>query len=86
MASPDCFHRLAHRVALASTLCPLKSECLEQSLFILWWMRRQGVLSEMYLGALQLPFRAHAWVESNGVPVNDHPDRLAYYGRFERRG
>jgi hypothetical protein len=80
-ASP-CLSQLASRVALASTICPCRSECLEQSLFILWWLRRQRVVAELQLGVLQYPFKAHAWVESAGTPVNDHPDRLSHYNRF----
>lgn len=80
--SPDRFRALAHRVASASALCPLRSECVEQSLFILWWMRRQRMFSELCFGAVPYPFAAHAWVESAGVPVNDAPEQIARYRRL----
>jgi hypothetical protein len=73
---------LSRRVALASTLCPLKSQCLEQSLLVLWHARRAGIDAHLRFGVLQYPFTAHAWVEVDGVAINDNADRLTLYRTF----
>lgn len=75
----DVFGQLSRIVNRASGLCPLRAECLEQSLFIAWWMRRQGVSADLKLGVTQYPLMAHAWVESNNVIVNDNRDHIAHY-------
>jgi hypothetical protein len=78
----DDMSHLARHVAYASTWCPFRSECLEQSVFLLWFLRGRGVRAELCLGVLQYPFKAHAWVEVDGIPVNEHADRISHYRRF----
>ena len=33
--------------------------------------KRQGIAAKMVIGAQQIPFKAHAWVEVDGRAVND---------------
>jgi hypothetical protein len=42
-------------------------------------LRENGVAAQMVIGAQKLPFKAHAWVEVDGVIVND---RLASTENF----
>lgn len=47
--------------------------CLQRSAAATCLLRRHGVAAEMVIGAQQMPFRAHAWVEVEGQIVNDKP-------------
>lgn len=50
-----------------------RANCLERSLALWWMLRRQGVPANLRLGAQKATgaFEAHAWVELNGVVLND---------------
>ena len=78
----DTATELTRRVGLAASVCPLRMQCLEQSVFILWWLRRAGIDGQLRFGVQQYPFMAHAWVETTGVPVNDAAERLKIYRTF----
>ena len=45
--------------------------CLHRSAATACLLKRYGVPAEMVIGAQQIPFKAHAWVEVNGNVVND---------------
>jgi hypothetical protein len=45
--------------------------CLHRSAATACLLKRYGVPAEMVIGAQQIPFRAHAWVEVSGNVVND---------------
>jgi Transglutaminase-like superfamily len=45
--------------------------CLQRSAATTCLLREHGVPAELVIGAQQLPFKAHAWVEANGQIVND---------------
>ncbi len=47
--------------------------CLQRSAVATLLLRRSGWSAEMLIGVQLLPFRSHAWVEVNGVAVNDRP-------------
>jgi len=47
--------------------------CLQRSAATTCLLRRHGRAAWLVVGAQQLPFRAHAWVELDGVVVNDKP-------------
>ncbi|HUF51662.1 MAG TPA: lasso peptide biosynthesis B2 protein [Longimicrobiales bacterium] len=63
--------RTAHNVAVAAAFYPRRARCLEQSLILFVLLRRRGERAELKLGVRPLPFYAHAWVEIDGVPVNE---------------
>jgi hypothetical protein len=63
--------RTAHNIAIAGALFPGRARCLEQSLALIAMLRRRGVRVEFKLGVQPYRFRAHAWVEYNGLPVNE---------------
>ncbi len=50
--------------------------CLRRSLAVWWLLRRRGVVSEIQIGVRreQGLFEAHAWVERDGVVLNDRAD------------
>ena len=47
--------------------------CLQRSAATTCLLKRYGVAARMIIGAQQIPFRAHAWVEVDGQVVNDKP-------------
>lgn len=47
--------------------------CLQRSAATACLLKTSGVPAQMMIGAKQMPFRAHAWVEVNGQVVNDKP-------------
>jgi hypothetical protein len=73
---------VALRVATAAAFFPGRAECLEQSLTLYLLLRRRGVPVELRLGVQPYPFAAHAWVEHDGVPLNDRAEMLASYVRL----
>jgi len=60
--------------------------CLPQSLTLWWLLRRQGIESDLRFGARKEAERmeAHAWVELDGVPLNDTLDVDQRFKPFER--
>jgi hypothetical protein len=47
--------------------------CLQRSAATACLLKNYGVPAQMLIGAQQMPFRAHAWVEVHGRVVNDKP-------------
>lgn len=47
--------------------------CLQRAAATTCLLKQQGVAARMVVGAQQMPFRAHAWVEVEGRVVNDKP-------------
>jgi hypothetical protein len=59
--------------------------CLIRSLYVLWLLRRQGVMSDLRIG-MQLEsgqLSGHAWVEVGGRPVNDTWDIAERFVAFD---
>jgi Transglutaminase-like superfamily len=64
---------ICQAIDLACAFYPVRVLCLQRSIATALLMRRNGIGAELVLGARLLPFKSHAWVEVNGVPVNDKP-------------
>ncbi len=47
--------------------------CLQRSAATTCLLKKCGVRAELIIGAQQVPFRSHAWVEVDGNVVNDKP-------------
>lgn len=63
--------------------------CLHRSLTLWWLLGRQGIASELRIGVRkeQGRFEAHAWVEYQGMALNDGLDvgsRFAAFQSFDR--
>jgi len=50
-----------------------RAACLQRSAVATWLLRRNGIPAELVIGYRPVPFESHAWVEVNGVVVNDRP-------------
>jgi Transglutaminase-like superfamily len=59
------------------------ANCLDQSLVLWWLLARQGIESDLRFGARKDDgFEAHAWVEVEGVPVNESRDVRQRFSQF----
>lgn len=59
--------------------------CLEKSLALWFLLGRQGILSSVRIGARKSgqAFEAHAWVECDGVAVNEAEEPHQHYAAFD---
>ena len=59
--------------------------CLEESLVLVYLLRRQGIDSQLRIGVKKnIPkFEAHAWVECGGVALNEVVALHDHYAPFE---
>ncbi|MGH9734223.1 MAG: lasso peptide biosynthesis B2 protein [Candidatus Acidiferrales bacterium] len=58
--------------------------CLQRSAATTCLLRWHGVPAQLVIGAQQLPFKAHAWVEVRGQVVNDKPYMHEMYAVLDR--
>ena len=71
-------------VAIAARHSQLWTNCLKQSLVLWYMLRRQHINSELRIGVcLSGGFRAHAWVEHQGIVLNDSPRVYQDFAVFE---
>jgi hypothetical protein len=75
-----------YAVAMAAALYPGHAACLERSLTLYWHLRRAGVPVAYRMGVQMYPFLAHAWVERDGVPINDIPEHVRLFRPIEGLG
>jgi hypothetical protein len=59
--------------------------CLAKSLTLWWLLARQGISSQLRIGARKEgeKFQAHAWVERDGVALNEPDDHHQHYAAFD---
>jgi hypothetical protein len=69
--APDMADRLCLAMETACIWYWKRALCLQRSAALTCLLRDHGVRAEMVIGAQQLPFKAHAWVEVAGLVVND---------------
>jgi hypothetical protein len=58
--------------------------CLQRSAATACLLKRCGVSAQMMIGAQQMPFKAHAWVEVDGRVVNDKPYMREMYAVLDK--
>jgi hypothetical protein len=85
---PDAEARVAasvRMVDLVTARLPVDTACLPRSVALWSLLRRQGVASQIVIGVRPggAPLDAHAWVERNGQPINETPERVATFARLE---
>jgi hypothetical protein len=76
---------VARIVNIAASHLPFPPRCLARSLLLHRLLARQGTTSTLRIGVRLAGGRleAHAWVECDGVPVNDTVDVSQRYAPFE---
>lgn len=90
-------YRIRNRVALpgsAEAICSAvdmaciwywkEALCLQRSAATVCLLRKYGVRAQLVIGAQQMPFRAHAWVEVDGRVVNDKAYTSELYRTLDR--
>lgn len=70
---PDAYGLASRRMAARPWI---PGNCLSRSLALLWFLRRHGYQPDLRLGVslAERAFAAHAWVELDGVVLNDRRD------------
>lgn len=81
IAAAQALGRLVN-IAARHTLGP--RTCLTRSLLLVWMLQRRGIGSDLRIGVSLNDgvLAAHAWVECDGIPVNDQPDVAARFASF----
>jgi hypothetical protein len=81
---PKTIDLVSRAINYACVWYPKRVLCLQRSFVTTYLLRHQGVAAEMVLGAQKLPFKAHAWVEVEGRPVNERSDVQANYAVWDK--
>src|SRR5207249_11685286 len=82
--SPEAVERICAAVDMACIWYWKEALCLQRSAAAAGLLKRYGVPAQMVIGALQMPFEARAWVEVDGLVVNDKPYTPELYGVLVR--
>jgi hypothetical protein len=83
-ASSSTTERVCDAINHACSWYPKRALCLQRSAVTACLLRSCGVPATMIIGAQKLPFKAHAWVEVDGRPVNEKADVQSIYGVWAR--
>lgn len=70
---PDDIARICAAVDMACIWYWKEVLCLQRAAATACLLKHYGVSGRMMIGAHQMPFKAHAWVEVDGRVVNDKP-------------
>lgn len=76
--------RVSEAINRACCWYPKRVLCLQRSVVTICMLRDIGVPAEMVLGANRLPFKAHAWVEVAGQPINERENVRQSYLVWDR--
>lgn len=82
----DSIERICSAVNVACIWYWKEAACLQRSATAACLLKRYGVPAQLIVGAQQMPFKAHAWVEVNGEVVNDKPYTREIYAVLDRVG
>lgn len=84
----DEARRLAWVVDGVARRGPWKGNCLQRSLLLWWFLLRRGFASEIRIGVRRRPgtrdLDFHAWVECDGVVMNERADVRERFATFDR--
>lgn len=82
--SADAIERICSAMDVACIWYWKEALCLQRSAATACLLKRYGVPAQMVIGAQQMPFKAHAWVEVAGRVVNDKPYIPEMYAVLDR--
>jgi hypothetical protein len=68
---------------LACVFYPKSVRCLQRSVATCLLLSRHGIAGQIVIGVRFAPFKSHAWVEVDGIPVNDRPYMRQIYSVLE---
>ena len=77
---------ISQLINLAARRGICSATCLQRSLALWWLLRQEGMRSELYIGTRKVAGKldAHAWIEIDGVVLNDSSDVRHRYEPFDR--
>ena len=81
---PDTVERICSAIDMACIWYWKEALCLQRSAATACLLKKFGVQAQMVIGAQQMPFKAHAWVEVDGRVVNDKPYIPDIYAVLDR--
>ena len=78
--------KTSRMVRVALRYSPARFTCLEQSLTLWYLLRKQGVATQLRIGVRKMDgkFEAHAWVEHEGVALQQPGEIHRHYAAFDR--
>ena len=82
--SADAIERICSAMDMACIWYWKEALCLQRSAATACLLRRYGIPAQLIIGAQQMPFKAHAWVEVGGRVVNDKPYTPGIYAVLDR--
>jgi hypothetical protein len=82
--APDALECVCSAVDMACIWYWKEARCLQRSAATSCLLKSRGIFAQMVIGAQQLPFKAHAWVEVDGRVVNDKPYVTEMYTVLDR--
>jgi len=80
----DTIENICSAVDMACIWYWKEALCLQRSAATACLLKMYGVRAQMVIGAQQMPFKAHAWVEVAGRVVNDKPYTPEMYAVLDR--
>ena len=83
-AEPGAVERVCVAVDMACIWYWKEVLCLQRSAATACLLKQLGIPAQLVIGAQQMPFKAHAWVEVEGRVVNDKPYMAEIYGVLDR--
>lgn len=78
--------RIAWCVQVAAAYGPWPANCLQRSVVLCWFLRRQGLTGDLRIGVRRIApdtLDFHAWVEHEGAVINDRRDVKQTYAAFD---
>jgi hypothetical protein len=63
---------------------PKRVRCVQRATVTVCLLRRFDIPAQLVMGAQKLPFKAHAWAEVDGCPVNERRDVRKRYAVWLR--
>lgn len=86
VAVPHAGHECAGRIAALAQafdqtafLLGRTNRCLVRSLALFSMLRRSGIAAQFVIGVRSQPFAAHAWVQYDGIVLNDGVEQISCY-------
>jgi Transglutaminase-like superfamily len=80
----DAIERINYAIDMACIWYWKEALCLQRSAATACLLKKYGVPAQMVIGAQQMPFKAHAWVEVASRVVNDKPYTPEMYAVIDR--
>jgi hypothetical protein len=82
--APDAVERICAAIDMACIWYWKEALCLQRSAATACLLKKYGVPAQLVIGAQQMPFKAHAWVEVGGRVVNDKSYTPEMYAVLDR--